>query len=109
MPTETTNWQRPSYWPAGWLWVQLPEDNGDPRLLDAVWALSDVRYKPPGWPHEHDIILFGGDSPHEVPVDHTEGDDRDFMTLVGYVRLAKAVLAVADRHAQEAKVQNVQT
>jgi hypothetical protein len=87
-----------------WTWVDLPEDNGDPRLLEAVWALSEVSYKPPGWPHAHDISYFGGDYPDDCPRDHTEGVEGE-TTLVAFVRLAKAVLAVADRHASLKKAE----
>lgn len=90
------SWVRPSHWPPHWLWIKLPEDNGDARLLETIWRMSEVTYKPPLWPHKQDIMLFLGDTPSSVPRDHTEGTLEDSMTLVAYVRLAKAALAAAD-------------
>lgn len=91
-----------------WTRVDLPEDNGDPRLLEACWALMDVVAFPPALPEwkatrpdfPEVAVLSGDPDLNDLPRDHTEGTMDDPITQVAVVRLAKAVLAVADRHAK---------
>lgn len=98
-------WKRPDHW----IDVVLPEDDGDPRLLEACWALLDVTALPPA----ANESLYGCDIPvldsdpdlNDLADDHTQGTTDDFITKVGLVRLAKAVLVVADRHATKTKIE----
>ncbi|MCQ8279879.1 hypothetical protein NFI95_15650 [Acetobacteraceae bacterium KSS8] len=95
-----TQWRRPHHWPNHWRWIDLPEDDhGDPRLLEAVHALMEVRARPPCSPDESPELPVLDTDPDaaDLPRDHTEGTSDDPITLVAVVRLAKAVLAVADR------------
>jgi hypothetical protein len=86
--------------PAHWVWVELPEDKGDPRLLDACWALMDVRAARPKTDGTLELPVLDTDPDlADLARDHTQGTDDDPITLTAVVRLAKAVLAVADRHA----------
>jgi hypothetical protein len=88
--------------PDHWLKIEFPEDNGDPRLLDACWALMDVCAKPPaGERYIHDLPVLDLDPDlNDMPIDHTQGTDDDPITQVAVVRLAKAVLEIADRYAE---------
>lgn len=100
--SKTTQWQRPAHWPDHWCWIDLPEDNGDPRLVEACWALMEVVAKPPAADpedgREFPVLDFDPDL-NDMPRDHTQGTEQDPITQVAVVRLAKAVLAVADRYA----------
>lgn len=88
--------------PEHWVRVELPEDDGDPRLLDACWALMDVRAARPGSDGTLELPVLDTDPDlADLPRDHTQGTDDDPITLAAVVRLAKAVLAVADWHAEE--------